>query len=137
MRRTLFVRCIYSPKSAGDCKHVHEIRSSECTNGAGKQVNRTRRSAPPRPRGALRVGGGRLRRCTLSESSPLAQEHWFGFGTSFHTSFLILEKKSSTQSGPAPPSSHSRLQPRPYWFWDRIRLTNRTRERKEMIANNM
>lgn len=41
------------------------------------------------------VGGGLFHWCTLSKSSPLAQEHWFGFGTSFHMIFLILEKKAA------------------------------------------
>lgn len=46
------------------------------------------------------VGGGRFHCCTLSKSSPLAQEHCFGFGTSFHTSFFILEKKAADNQVP-------------------------------------
>lgn len=38
--------------------------------------------------------------CTLSRSSPLAQEHWFGFGTSFHMNFFILEKTAADDQVP-------------------------------------
>lgn len=46
------------------------------------------------------MGGGLVHWGTLSRSSPLAQEHWFGLGTSFHTSFFILEKKWARDEDP-------------------------------------